>query len=188
MISKQQQLILNHKQHNRHDKFLRKDIENVLIAFADEASAHQYKGDLSWTSGIMEKLAELGCETYDLHISTSAIDGYEKGWLYDMVWYEVEDDSENKLVRIPLVVESEWNISLRSIKYDFEKLLVANAGLRLMICQARTNKKELTLDYFEKAIKAYKQGQAGERFMIALLDVDNEAFSFHYFQRDNTGI
>ena len=49
--------------------------------------------------------------------------------LYDVTWLKHEND---ELVDAPLVAECEWG-NKRDIEYDFEKLLLARAGVRLMI-------------------------------------------------------
>lgn len=62
-------------------------------------------------------------------------------WLYDLHWY-TEGNEPYSPTSLPLVVECEWNpkkrgekkkIPYSGIKYDFQKLLIANADLRLMI-------------------------------------------------------
>jgi len=58
---------------------------------------------------------------------------YNSEWLYDLVWYREND--EEYLVEVPLVVECEWGTNTKKhIKFDFEKLLLAKAGIKLMIC------------------------------------------------------
>ncbi len=57
----------------------------------------------------------------------------EREWLYDMLWYEY-DDNEN-LKRIPFVLECEWAYSEVGVNYDFEKLLVTKADFKVIITQ-----------------------------------------------------
>jgi hypothetical protein len=51
-------------------------------------------------------------------------------WLWDMTWVEL---SEGKLIDLPLALESEWLRTFDEILFDFEKLLVCRARLRVMI-------------------------------------------------------
>lgn len=101
-------------------------------------------------------------------------------WLYDMVWYEeTEEGDDRRLVDVPLVLESEWMKSTGQIRYDFEKLLVANARHRVLICQAAPINRNSVLSYLRDAVKQYRLGRAGDRFLIALLDSVEEEFEFH---------
>ena len=61
-------------------------------------------------------------------------------WLYDVTWIEYEQNKEDgtpdptsKLKKIPFVAECELGTP-REVDEDFEKLLQARAGIRLMIC------------------------------------------------------
>ena len=56
-------------------------------------------------------------------------------WLYDVTWIEYEEDRipATRLKEIPFVTECEW-VNNQDVKEDFEKLLQARAGIRLMIC------------------------------------------------------
>ena len=80
-----------------------------------------------------------------------------------------------------MVVESEWG-NFEKIKYDFEKLLLCNCKLKLMICQ--TSQIGMDETYFDKAIHAYKTGNSGERFLIAILDdINTSKFTFKVIAR-----
>lgn len=56
-------------------------------------------------------------------------------WLYDAVWYKYNNDQHDHLVEVPLVAESEWSHDFTSVRDDFHKLLLARAGIRLMVYQ-----------------------------------------------------
>lgn len=82
-------------------------------------------------------------------------------WLFDLHWFTngVEPYSVQSL---PLVVECEWNPRRKGdsktlysgIKYDFQKLLIANADLRLMIFKiAKETELEVLGGYFNSAIQ-----------------------------------
>src|SRR2546430_11816980 len=45
--------------------------------------------------------------------------------------------SGGSLIGLPLVLESEWGTHDEAIDYDFQKLLVARAEHRVMICQGQ---------------------------------------------------
>lgn len=139
--------------------------------FIKEACSNNYIGDRLWTNKIKERLCSLG-KSLEYQVAVGGFrDEYEKEWLYDITWYE--EDSDNRLIRIPLIVESEWDKSYFGIKYDFEKLLVGNAIRRLMICQwPKSNLNEL-LDKFAIAIESFEENK-GDTFLFAILDSESE--------------
>ncbi len=106
----------------------------------------------------------------------------KREWLYDLHWYEEDETDDYLPTSLPLVVECEWeakrkddNIVLfNGIKYDFQKLLVANADLRLMVFRIRKRDKENDLaelnKYFDKAIKSYGNLAKGSKFLFVAFD------------------
>ena len=83
------------------------------------------------------------------------------------------------LIRVPLIVESEWGRTIKSIKFDFEKLLLANSENRLMICQIKPDQRKEILDYIRIAVSKYNYLKKGDRFLVALLD-DYDSGEFEY--------
>lgn len=154
-------------------------VKEALEKFTAKARAASLDGPSEWTEGIKTALGKLG-EKCGYSICTSGFSGrFEAEWLYDMVWYhEVGKKDQSRLVDIPLVAECEWNLSLGHIKYDFEKLLAANASHRLMICEADKSETKRIIEYFHDAIDKYKLCRKGDRFLIALLDA--KGYTFRY--------
>lgn len=155
------------------------EIISLLEGFEKEAHANNLKGDANWTYEIKKRLMVLG-ENHQYKTCASGFrDECEPEWLYDMVWYNEEGSGENaRLINVPLVLESEWNLHFNFIKYDFEKLLVANSPLKVMICQCSEETKQERLDYFKDAIGKYQHRAGDERYLIALLDYETEKFCF----------
>lgn len=109
-------------------------------------------------------------------------------WLYDLHWYEEQKQEKYKQTSLPLVVECEWDWirenerkkelkkrkpktdKFGEIKWDFQKLLVANADLRVMIFKPRfTEGKFLNekLDqYFTETITGYRNLPSGSKFLF----------------------
>lgn len=95
-------------------------------------------------------------------------------WLYDLVWYM--ETSDYMMTSMPLAVECEWNprwrhdskkVPYSGFKYDFQKLIVCNAQLRLMIFQIKKNVDLDNLDeYFNKAIQGYPDLTKGAIFLF----------------------
>jgi hypothetical protein len=112
-------------------------------------------------------------------------------WLYDLHWYT--ESSEPYLPKsLPLVVECEWNpkrkgdreVPYSGIKYDFQKLLVTNADLRLMIFIIKKDNEIVELDkYFNKAINNYIHLVPGSKFLFIAFDERLEGFHYTYKQK-----
>ncbi|MDR3697913.1 hypothetical protein [Mucilaginibacter sp.] len=157
------------------DEFEKRIIQ-VLDGFLIEAEANNYVGNRTWTNRLKEIIGDLGLQlNYDVAIGGFR-NKFEKEWLYDIVWYQ--EDSEKRLVRIPLIVECEWDRSYSGIKYDFEKLLVGNAERRLMICQSNPGEVENLFLRFQEAINIFEENY-NDRFLIAILDSDSESFYYY---------
>ena len=160
------------------------EIKELLTAFVKDAHDQKIKGDANWTYEIKKRLGELGLSKgYDV-CASGFRDYFEAEWLYDLVWYIEEGKDDNRrLIDIPLVVESEWNMRPDYIRYDFEKLLAANAELKLMICYVHEDNREKMLTYFIDSVAKYLRGREGDTFLIAILDYDTETFSYEVIQR-----
>lgn len=155
---------------------IEEQICRILTQITEDLYVQQIKTDGPWTKMIKERLGQFG-HILGFKTCTSGFkDEHDKEWLYDLVWYQ--EDEEHLLIDLPLAVESEWNMDVAQIKYDFEKLLAVRAGHRLMICQCRTKYKQDRLEYFRKAVKAYRYRLAGDRYLIALLDLMDASFHF----------
>lgn len=113
-----------------------------------------------------------------------------KEWLYDLHWYtEIKEPYEPYMpTSVPLVVECEWTPNRRGekiqvpysgVKYDFQKLLVANADLRLMIFKIKKNDDLLELDkYFDKAIDSYKHLEKNSKFLFIAFEEKIKGFYY----------
>jgi len=108
-------------------------------------------------------------------------------WLYDLHWYTEDNDTHYQPISLPLVVECEWRpkrkedsiIPYSGYKFDFQKLLVANAKLGLMIFIIKKDKPISELDnYFVEAIESYNNLAEDSRFLFIAFDKQIEGF--HY--------
>ena len=122
-------------------------------------------------------------------------------WLYDLHWYTENKGKKSgyQPTSLPLVVECEWGMKRRgdttgkpysAIKYDFQKLLVTNAELRLMIFKitgGKNHKKNSDLDkYFDKAIKSYRHLKKNSKFLFIAFDESArkiQARGFHFVEK-----
>lgn len=83
-----------------------------------------------WTRRVKARVALIGEDRgYEVRPDVELESGGAPEWLYDLCWRDV--GSEGELLDMRLVLESEWD--RYGLIYDFEKLLVARAGNRVMI-------------------------------------------------------
>ncbi len=119
-------------------------------------------------------------------------------WLYDLLWYTEDNEEGYCPLDFPLIVESEWEKKRRedktgdkhsAIKYDFQKLLLSNAGLRLMIFQiSKEDELNHLSEYFNNAITKYTPLKRGEFLFIAFpypgKSFHDKEKSFHYWYKE----
>lgn len=155
-------------------------IRETLNLYAIEARDRKFSSDRDWTQTLKERLGRLGEEKYNYKVCASGFkDDFEPEWLFDLIWYKEEGETnQRRLIDVPLVVESEWNKHFDHIKYDFEKLLVANAQHRLFVCYVHIDNRTALFEYFKDAVNQYKLNRTGDRYMIAVLDYDTHEFVY----------
>lgn len=129
-------------------------------------------------------------------------------WLYDLHWFT--DPGGYRLTSVPLVVECEWRWTRTeekvepgekkdfygAVKYDFQKLLVTNAKLRLLVFIKRPDSPNEKVgetvndkldEYFENVIKNYDRLADDSKFLFVAFDknIAPGAKGFHYFEKHN---
>lgn len=141
-------------------------VRNALTTLAAALKGKMLPSASDWTNEIMRCMAMLGrSEGHKVAVS-GQWDHTE--WLYDMVWYNKEGTGEDeRLVSVPLVMECELNPQYGKIEDDFEKLLLANADLKVLICRDNPRYHQEMLDYYQSSINGYKQGRTGDTYLIA---------------------
>lgn len=140
-----------------------------------QAHAAGLSSDREWTFNILSDLTRLG-RSYGFKVrgAKPAQDDFETGWLWDLTWVDIRDWhrpdwADGKLVELPLVLESEWNVRFEDeILWDFQKLLVARAHLRVMIFQQSTTQAaDNSLERMRAAIKTFSATRSGDRYLFA---------------------
>ena len=99
-------------------------------------------------------------------------------WLYDLHWYTESGHYTPK--SLPLIMECEWENKRpgdenkkdygTSVRFDFQKLVVSNATLRLMIFIANEKGRNELGKYFERVIKSYIQLEKDAKFLFIAYD------------------
>ena len=103
-------------------------------------------------------------------------------WLFDMTWYEADD--EGQLLSLGLVMESEWGPYWNDVRFDFEKLLVADAPVKVMVFE-EVRDVEGSAALFEKLkerVNAYKGIKVGHKYLFACFKGDTRGFEFEVFE------
>jgi hypothetical protein len=114
-------------------------------------------------------------------------------WLYDVTWLEYEKNDRGKLVNLvdaPLVAECEWG-NKGDIEDDFEKLLLARTGVRLMIFEGISNRiskprSEEVAERLAGMVREFNGSRAEDAWLLAAWEkidsaTPNDWWRFRYF-------
>jgi hypothetical protein len=84
-------------------------------------------------------------------------------WLYDLCW--VEETRAERVVGLPLAMESEWNPY--ALSEDFQKLMVSKAEHRVMVISAKTKEAfKRSVESLIDEVKSYKESQYNDRYLF----------------------
>jgi hypothetical protein len=111
-----------------------------------------------YTECLIMRFAEMGRNRgYDAHPDPTRV-GFYKEYLFDSSWW-----SGSELV---LAAESEWG-EWRDVAYDFPKLLVAKAPLKILITDAGSHgsSRERFKSKLEQMLQIYPRHFTGERYL-----------------------
>ena len=164
------------------------EIEQRILEELNEFSKLYFSADNKDRSGkfvtksILKRVGDIGKDLKFDVCASGFKDIFYGEWLYDMVWYKEEKVTEY-LLEVVLVLECEQAYGIPDIKYDFEKLLLANAKMRIMICLAGKTPVDEIKNYFIKAVEAYKGLNKGSRILALIwhdwMGDENEHFIPH---------
>jgi len=149
-----------------------KDLRSV----PQRAQVHQWN-DSTWTREVKRVVGDIGVK-HEFYVCASGWPGvFDNEWVFDVVWYK--NDKDNHLVSIPLALESEWLRGSNDLKWDFEKLLVSKALLRVFVHQARTKSAVNEAQRGLIALISKFDGSVkGDRYLFAGLDWGTNEFLF----------
>ena len=149
-----------------------------------------------WTKEILTTLCNLGkdlkYEAWAAGTSHNPVpDEYrEKGeFLYDVSWREL--DCSCRIISFPMVAESEWG-SPQAVEYDFQKLLLARAKVRVMVydggvASKRNRKNRPILNRLREHVGAFNGTQDDTYLLIPYLHVKEGGFKFQFHQITHKG-
>jgi hypothetical protein len=117
-----------------------------------------------WTNAIKNAVGDVG-QRHQYVVYASECKFRRNGeWMFDLTWSK-ESRKNGYKFRLPLVLESEWDP--KDIRWDFSKLLVARADLRVMVFWGHTKEKaENMLDDMLEQIGKYEGSAIGDRYMF----------------------
>ena len=152
---------------------LEKQLWAILERIRDERNARpkDQKNKIWITQKIKEYYGELEDDDH-CDVISSAHGG---GWMFDLVWNK-NNEENGYLEKTALVIESELSDRTSSgLLKDFNKLLLANTDLRLMICFGYGNYNypqnvNDIITLFEEAVKSYKNIGIGSRILVLIWD------------------
>lgn len=127
-----------------------------------------------WTTRIKSGIGQIGLEAGLLATASGYPTPKDREWLYDLIWFQ--NSPEKHLERLVMALESEWSRDPDEILYDFEKLLVARAPLKVMIFQDNGENLDALWQMFEKSMQTYAHHDPTELYVWAAFQETRYAF------------
>lgn len=156
----------------------------IEIAFGDISrwSPEELRSNKHFTRTLFAALAKLGKELkYDVRMSsTSPHENWE--YLFDVCFLETGRTGspgdgyftrDYPLRKLVLALESEWGTNVNEILYDFCKLLLVRAELKVLVFyQPNEEKIEEVISRIRNAINEYQDKQPGDAYLVCALTGD----------------
>lgn len=154
------------------------DLHGELI----EVDTHSW-GNSQWTKAILTNLCELGqslkFSTWASRVPSDLRDGGE--WLYDTTWLGRDGSSWS----VPMIAECEW-LGMDEVVSDFQKLIIARATVKVMICDGALNNgglpfvaNKLCDAVGEFDLSEFKGGR-GDTYLIVAYVPNGNSWRFEY--------
>lgn len=121
--------------------------------------------DRAWTTAIKHGIGNIGLSAGFLAGASGFPTANDHEWLYDLIWFR--NSRENYLEELILALESEWEVDPDEIYYDFEKLLVARAPIKVMIFQDNGGNLDSLWAMLEKSLRTYRKHSGDETYLCA---------------------
>lgn len=152
----------------------------LLFAFVKRKTLDSYL--VKWTEAVETELCRIGQDSgYKVYAQDVPINQKDGGeWLYDVTWLKYEKSGRGELIKAPLVAECEWG-DIPHIEDDFEKLLLARAGIRVMIVESNDEPdSRIIAERLAGKVKAFKGSRAEGAWLLAVTEKNND-WRFRYF-------
>ena len=117
-------------------------VYQIALQSLEQIKLEATASDRLWTEKVKTAFSKAGQATGFTVCASGVKPKYRdrREWLYDVTWLWHNKDSPGApLIDCPLVLECEWG-GLKDIVFDFEKLLLARASLRVLIFSSKNSK------------------------------------------------
>lgn len=159
---------------------IRPSIDRIKTSLqAAAAEARDSRSNDVWTRTLMKHVGQLGQLLKWSVASGRYPDADHLGdWLFDMTWYHA--DEQDQLLSLGLVLESEWGRYWADIRFDFEKLLIADAPIKVMVFE-EVEDSVILFERLKERIKTYRGMRSGHTFLFACFKGVTRDFEFETF-------
>ncbi|MDE2807158.1 MAG: hypothetical protein OXN90_01950, partial [Gemmatimonadota bacterium] len=166
------------------------DIVNIIVAeFRKVEREAPRLTQEQWTEKVLITLCRLGKKEFGYKARATGVpaeyrDGKE--FLYDASWHET--DNCCRIISLPMVAESEWD-NPKEVDYDFQKLLLARAKVRVMVYwKLKRENQDETCNRLCKHVETFK-GTEGDTYLLIGLFYENteKVFRFQFHQITDEG-
>ncbi|HRG18887.1 MAG TPA: hypothetical protein PLP39_07330 [Flavobacterium lutivivi] len=163
-------------------------MENIIIEIVRELNKQTDNLKKSVTETIKSEFAKMGSnQGYCIAAHNNKIlnkNSYDEGeWLFDLVWYKMDENDNQIMTKIPLVLESELSIvDYGGFKTDFDKLLVASSSIKVFV--TTNHYIEEKKNYIQKAIDKFLFFKKDEQLFLLILDAGELEFCLEQFSKN----
>jgi len=107
----------------------------------------------------------------------------EGEWMFDLVWFKMDEKDKQIMTNIPLVFESELSDkTLGGLKVDFDKLMVASSSTKVFLTTIHEIKSKR--EYIQKAINNFFEFKIDETLFLIVWDEEDEGdFTLEEFRK-----
>ena len=149
--------------------------------------------DTKGTKAVKTKLCEIGRDRFGYRVCASGVDEPKPDdgeWLYDVTWLEyVRDCDPLVLADAHLVAECEWHgrrvgsgLNYRDkTDDDFEKLLLAREGVRLMVFNSDKTVSTGIAERLAGRVREFNGSRAEDAWLLAAWEGSTDDWWFRYF-------
>ena len=178
-------------------------IQNSLEALREDIELQNHVDETEiWTRRIKSSLCDVGYRL-GYYVCANRVDfehanpemaiAHHGEWLYDVTWIKYQNNYENgnpdpnsNLIEIPFAAECEWR-DAKHVKEDFEKLLQARSGIRLMICHSSIkNSAQEVAEWLANLVGEFNDSQSNDINLLATWEFTNSNpksnWQFQYFK------
>ncbi len=168
--------------------------ENISEQFKDMLAwgGKDIESSTFWTTKIKTALESANKDDNVELRYTNKINGNSVNWefVYDFIYLrtgkkDIGDgyfEGNNIIRRVLAIVESEFNPNSKEILYDFAKLLLGKADLKVMIFYHSSNEaSNQVISEIRRMISTFTQSTVSEQYLVCWFDHNIHGFSFLLF-------